>query len=221
MKRIYEQSISLAILAIIILSAQGCVFPKDSSGKPLSPSELRKAAEFMRPIGGFESLRFGMTEDEAMKHLPKGFKAEDLPLTWEPEGAEIHFIYGDKVPPTRWGAIKRFHFGPADKMDFVLGFTKDGLGFVMLILPAKAVNDRVFDGILQGIKRMVGSEIEQEEMPPGSSFKAWWMTRIDGEIQLTRPLDDEGYVNLMFMTHGAGLKYSDLMSKTESIPPGE
>ncbi len=170
--------------------------------------------EYIKPVRGFESLKFGMTGQEAWNNLPWGLTREDLPYKWlNDEDNEIWFYYAEELSPSLWKALTWCEFDESVKMQFVLGFTDNGLELVMLVLPSAAVDFDALQVIKADIKRRYGTNMIHM-MGPEASYEEWWFCREDADVLIRNQLDDpEGMLKIWIETDNGSELYDSLSER--------
>lgn len=138
---------------IIRINCPGYFSYRDGKeGDAISPSpvEAEYNEGYSRSIRGFEGLRFGMSEEEALRSLPWGITESELSETHNAKDISIWFIYGTEVPAAKWKAVAPFLLDEHPVMEFMLGFMRDGLAVVSVSLPPCSN-----DGIIKTLKDYV------------------------------------------------------------------
>ena len=122
-----------------------------------------------------------MSKEEALSHLPWGLTEKDLPLTFNPENIEIHFIYGEEISPDKWAILKEYKFPKDVRMQLILGFSDDVLSTIMIALPKKAVTQEVMDSLFDFVLTVYGPGLEP--LRDGE----WVLRRLEGSITIINP----------------------------------
>jgi hypothetical protein len=192
----------IAAMLLLALSIQlaGCVptkKPQDIAAQSGPPTEI---AQSEKPILGFGTLVFGITETEAMKHLPWALTEKEVSKSWDPKDSKTHFVYGEGISPQKWDLLRGINLAPEASMYFILGFTDKGLGYISITLPAGDIDDAAFKTILQRLSHEYGTKMEEQRQPPESLVRLWQIHRDNADVYVSRPKDNEGLAYIILAT---------------------
>jgi hypothetical protein len=195
---------------MMTLAIIGCNQKEAPLKRAVTPEKLKQVRDFSRPLRGFETLRLGMSKEEALSHLPWGLTEKDLPLTFNPENIKIHFIYGEEISPNKWDVLKEYKFAKDVKLQLVLGFSDDVLSVILIALPKKAVTQRVMDSLVGFVRKEYGPGLEL--------FRSgeWVLRRLEGSITIINPKEaSEDLVAMSVATDkGDGLLTDVMLQKS-------
>jgi hypothetical protein len=200
-------------LRITVVSDEYYDYSRGDTSEPMTDyGAIWPVWEYIKPVRGFESLKLGMTEQEAWNNLPWGLTREDLPYKWlNDEDNEIRFYYAEELSPSLWEALTWCEFDESVNMQFVLGFTDNGLELIMLVLPSAAVDLDALQVIKADIKRRYGANMVHM-IGPEASYEEWWFCREDADVIIRKGLDDsEGLLKIWIMTDKGSKLYDSLL----------
>lgn len=200
-------------LRITVVSDEYYDYSRGDTSEPLTDyGAIWPVWEYIKPVRGFESLKFGMTEQEAWNNLPWGLTREDLPYKWlNDEDNEIWFYYAEELSPSLWEALTWCEFDESVNMQFILGFTDNGLELIMLVLPSAAIDFYTLQVIKTDIGQRYGTNMIHM-MGPDASYEKWWFNREDADVIIRKRLDDPaGLLKIWIMTDNGSKLYDSLL----------
>jgi hypothetical protein len=134
-------------------------------------------------IRRFETLRFGMTEEEALNNLPWGLAPDDLPLRWSAGDAD--YVYGESIPLSKWPPTANAFKNKDGTFQFSLGFTNDGLQIVFIALGADLVDFATIKKVRQYIDDMFENNLAYSVESTG--YEGWSIHGDEGDVEISVP----------------------------------
>lgn len=181
-----------ALPGAFVIRIQSDKYLTYKDGKPgnditASPQEAEYNKAYNGTIRGFEALRFGMREKEAMKNLPWGIAPGEIKESWTADDMSIKLVYGTGIPARQWELISADMVDDSYAITFMLGFTSDGLGLVAITVPS--LDDEPTMTALKSYLRGKYGKGMYYSYDEAGYTENWVIARKNGAVELILPVD--------------------------------